>query len=303
MPFVKEDHSIVNRLTSDLYQQLALAIPDSVNPNAITALGFLPVVSVYLAWLYGCYWPWLTVGAIVFDHIMDGIDGIHARNTNQTTRLGSYLDHFHDFLGIAMVTHLTVETVTSSPIDAHNLTLLTVCGAYLTHYETALSGVMYFPQYISIGEVQLLIALLHAITALFGSDLWDMELFGRALAGLMLPGFYLLSFLYLAVFLWRLPIKFEYNNLPTTARRLLSLAGFATLFGYWTDIGSLGTVNLILAGANMVDELIVQYSFGRKVAYWSLPVIAGCQLAGYPEWSFAWSAAELIYRYVSNLLT
>ena len=78
------------------------------------------------------------------------------------------MDHFHDALGVSMSTHMTVYMLTESNWHVFNMLLLTICGTYLTHFETANSGVMYLPEYISISEAQLMGVAIHLLTGIMG---------------------------------------------------------------------------------------------------------------------------------------
>jgi len=70
-------------------------------PNLITILRFLLVPAVILAMLQG-RWGWAFAGFVVAG-VSDGVDGLIARQFNQRSRLGAYLDPMADKLLLVSV--------------------------------------------------------------------------------------------------------------------------------------------------------------------------------------------------------
>lgn len=95
------NRDITDRLVYPLLSKLVVFIPRAVHPNLLTlaaiaaafaaaaTLAFSSEPSSFLA----------CAGLLVAWILLDSCDGIHARNTGQCSKFGSFLDHFGDALG------------------------------------------------------------------------------------------------------------------------------------------------------------------------------------------------------------
>lgn len=103
------DQSLILKFTRDcFFIPLVKRIPVAVKPNVLTLLGFLAVL------LFGYFTilatPSFTLGylfaamALLVYLIADNIDGMHARNTNQTSSLGGFLDQWLDGISFLIIT-------------------------------------------------------------------------------------------------------------------------------------------------------------------------------------------------------
>ena len=89
-----------NWLTQHVWVPLAMRLPGRLPPNAITLAGGVSMATsvpcVYLA-LEGNRWGSLgTLVCTLLYLTADNVDGPHARNTDQCSRLGEFLDHWLD---------------------------------------------------------------------------------------------------------------------------------------------------------------------------------------------------------------
>ena len=286
MTFTKEDNSIVTRASIKFYHWLAKYIPDRVTPNMITISGFAPLMGFYIAWLNGFYYPLGISAGIFINHVFDYLDGIHARATSKTSSLGGYLDHFFDLVGILSVTHMTVFTLTDSYYHLYNIILLTICGAFLTHYETAVTKIMYFPEYISIGELQLFGAAIHLVNFITG---WTVYM-GK----LLLPVFYLSAVTYLFIFLRRLKIKFNIASICLLFTMLLFVL-------VPRQLSNLSIINMSLAGVSLVEKLIYSHSFNKAItlSYTIYPCLF-LETFGYNKMASICIIVEQVYKWMER---
>lgn len=87
-------------------------LPAKLTPNTITIFGFLCMVSSsFFIWL-GVQkqkpWGFAVAAFLVFIYMAcDNVDGVHARRTKQSSKLGEYLDHWFDSIN-ALVLNLCV---------------------------------------------------------------------------------------------------------------------------------------------------------------------------------------------------
>lgn len=88
------------RLTYFLLGKVAHLVPRSIKPNQITATAFLSTL-VASALLYFVKSPVGLLYWALFNfiwYLLDALDGIHARLTQQTSEFGAFLDHFLDVI-------------------------------------------------------------------------------------------------------------------------------------------------------------------------------------------------------------
>jgi phosphatidylglycerophosphate synthase len=92
------DNSITERILSAVWNKVKNYVPDNVAPNILSFGGLLCLVqSWYICYLYMDYQPKLmsltAVLLFIIYHILDGIDGKHAKNTNNDSPLGEFFAH------------------------------------------------------------------------------------------------------------------------------------------------------------------------------------------------------------------
>lgn len=88
----------IYRLTYYLLTPLAPHIPKRISPNQITVLAFLSALTG-TALLYFIKTPMAYIYWVIFNLIwflLDALDGMHARLSNQSSEYGAFLDHALD---------------------------------------------------------------------------------------------------------------------------------------------------------------------------------------------------------------
>lgn len=122
-----EDYKdVFYRLTYYILGKIAHRVPRCISPNAITLSAFFSAVigcvllmtvhspAAYLYWaLFNFIW-----------YVLDALDGIHARLTNQSSEFGAFLDHFLDNLFfVVMFTAFVVKFQLLHPLYILSLLL------------------------------------------------------------------------------------------------------------------------------------------------------------------------------------
>lgn len=166
--------------------------PDWVAPNLITLAGFLFILSgVVIIAYYDVVskqsqppsTAFLYMALAIFLYIqLDAIDGKQARRLNQSTPLGQLFDHGCDCITLACC--LFIATVNCGVgDDTYNCCLCFVLGSSLfyfalfTQYFTGF--LMTSTEYVGVTEFELFFVLMNIFTAIFGTGVWHVQLFGR----------------------------------------------------------------------------------------------------------------------------
>jgi len=124
--FQSEINSPIDRFLRDrMVAPLASKIPARITPNSITLTTPLFTLSALaLAFIsreaepVTALWQRLLAGALCFGSLIsDHLDGAHARNTGQSSKLGEILDHWLDALNVpVLITTLIIGVGTEGPV-------------------------------------------------------------------------------------------------------------------------------------------------------------------------------------------
>ena len=89
---------LIDNLTYGAYVSIARVIPASVTPNALTVANFACAMFACACLLViEAHWALLVAPVFLYLYtLLDSLDGIHARQTGQTSPFGHFLDHFLD---------------------------------------------------------------------------------------------------------------------------------------------------------------------------------------------------------------
>jgi cytidyltransferase-like protein len=94
--YICEDNFFLNQLYTKFWIYLQSYIPRKIHPNILTLMGLISVILSYILNKNNNYSN-IIMAIGIFNYInYDGIDGIHARNTKQTSIIGEYMDRLID---------------------------------------------------------------------------------------------------------------------------------------------------------------------------------------------------------------
>ena len=135
--YESEDNCFLTQYYSILWKYLSNFIPRNIHPNFITLLGFIFIFFGYNLSKYFTTYSNIIMGIGVIGYTMcDGIDGIHARNTKQTSIIGEYFDHLVDLSVTGIVLTYSFEMFGLNNVFYNNLfTLLASIEFTRTHYD------------------------------------------------------------------------------------------------------------------------------------------------------------------------
>ena len=134
------DNTILTYYYSKIWNKLELFIPNIIHPNIITLCGLisLSMSYIYSNYQYGNYQYgnyYMAIGTILY-FTFDGIDGIHARRTKQTSIIGEYLDHIIDLINLGMIGDAILNQFNINSIVIKNLLISSLSLNFmLSHIE------------------------------------------------------------------------------------------------------------------------------------------------------------------------
>ena len=149
------DHSILLRLLErGLFAPVVRAIPRGITPNQITITGQLAALAAFavavLARPLGAASFVLLAGLAALYTLADCIDGLFARHTQQTSRLGELLDHWLDAISVPLIVLAFGLALPADPRLVFAATLVTS----FVHFATFLHG--YRLGFVHLGAIGLL---------------------------------------------------------------------------------------------------------------------------------------------------
>lgn len=175
-----EDRSIVLRLVQKpVLEPLVRALPAGLSPNAITISGHLVVWAALAGLLAFPEWgaALLFAGLADFAYAwLDCVDGMHARNTGRTSRLGELLDHGLDGLSVPIVP-LGFALATRQPPW---IVVLATATVSLLHSTTLLHGYRFGR--VHLGALGILEGSIAAAALLSGAAFFGLEPLTRPVA-------------------------------------------------------------------------------------------------------------------------
>lgn len=135
------DHSILLRLLERvLFAPIVRALPRGITPNQITIAGQLAAAAAFavavLGRPLGAAGYVALAGLAAFYTLADCIDGLFARHTKQTSRLGELLDHWLDALSVPLI---VLAFGLAFPADPRLVVAATLVTSFL-HFATFLHG-------------------------------------------------------------------------------------------------------------------------------------------------------------------
>jgi len=146
------DQSLILRFAKNiLFIPLVRCLPVSLKPNVLTVFGFISVLffcHFTTMALQGTHIAFLFAGFALFMYLIaDNIDGMHARNTGQTSELGGFLDQWLDGISFLFITMALCSVAHVTHGRALIIMLLMSFVNYILYYEQKQSGAFYKPAF------------------------------------------------------------------------------------------------------------------------------------------------------------
>jgi len=166
-----EDKSLTQPfLARYVWKPIADKLPHQLSPNVITLIGgatvFFSIPFIWLAF-QGKGWGFLAAAFCIMLYLTaDNIDGLHARNTGQSSKKGEFLDHWLD-----SITTLIISLSILFALEINGWLLATILisiatAFFATNWEYRHTGVFY-TEHVGTNEGLLIVIFLYLILFFF----------------------------------------------------------------------------------------------------------------------------------------
>jgi CDP-diacylglycerol--glycerol-3-phosphate 3-phosphatidyltransferase len=268
-----DDRSLVLRwLTAPVLMPIVRALPRRLTPNQITLGGHACIWAGAMVALLSPRPGRLVLLALAFGYtgfnLADTIDGMYARHSGRTSKLGELLDHGLDPFGMALVP-LTYGIALGEP--AWLILGSTATMAYL-QFLTFLHG--YRVGYIVLGEIGVIEALGAAAAVCLAGALGGLSVLTRPL----LFGVSWAGLLAIALIAAAFPAFLSMRGLLRRCGDLLPLPLLIATILTWYAFGALGVsaAGLLILSASAYEMMMVTSTRLRRLTLtlWDLPFVA-----------------------------
>lgn len=146
-----DNKSILLTITKPFFSRFLSFLPPTLKPNTITITGFIAVLANYIfihlgikgyssGYLFGSF-------ALLLYLFADNIDGMHARLTNQTSKLGGFLDQWIDGISLPLIALPILYTLHVKGYTLSFLLCLLTLSCFFLYVEQHIYGVFYKPTF------------------------------------------------------------------------------------------------------------------------------------------------------------
>jgi len=193
-----QSNSILDPYMQPWWNWLVTKCPLWLAPNLITLAGLAVNIVTTLIVVYhnpdakgkgAPQWTYLLAAVgLFFYQSLDAIDGKQARRTGTSSPLGELFDHGCDSVSVIFV---AVGVSTMTGLGAHPMVMFMVCFTaialfYSAHWQTFVSGTLKFGR-IDVTEEQWCVISLYLVGAVFGSEIWNLQIPGTDYTTKMVP--------------------------------------------------------------------------------------------------------------------
>jgi phosphatidylglycerophosphate synthase len=286
-----QDHSLILRLTEKrVFTPLVRLLPRRLTPNQITIAGQLAALTGFLVVVLrpspSAISYLALAGTILFYTVADCIDGLHARATKQTSRLGELLDHWLDAISVPLVV-LALGLAWAAPAW---LVVASVAASGFLHFATFVHG--FRAGFVHLGAIGMLEGTCIGAAAGVVSALAGPELFSRALIG----EFSLAALLLASLLAGALFSLYAMRSLVRHARDFLLVGTLLGTLGLWFAFGKLPAVSaglLVIAISSRLEGVVLRARLVRAPFVLRDPLLVTFVVAG--------TAASLVFDLSAGL--
>jgi len=120
--YKSEDNCFLTKYYCKGWNYISIFIPRYIHPNIITLMGLFFILCGYYLGSKSDNYSNIFMGLGIIGYTnFDGIDGIHARNTKQTSIIGEYIDHSIDLIACGFISTWILNMLGIRDIIYNNL--------------------------------------------------------------------------------------------------------------------------------------------------------------------------------------
>lgn len=175
------EYNVVEKsLTQDfmikwVWMPFVKSVPKGVTPNMLTYIGLIFVATMIAGvWAVhlGYTWGLLVAAASTFLYMLcDNTDGLLARSTGQTSRLGEFLDHWLDSISFVLVDSCIAYSLGLTGMWFFAFVTLLTLAFYITMWEHHYTGI-FFSGHLGSNERMFVYIALYICVFFFDQSTW-----------------------------------------------------------------------------------------------------------------------------------
>lgn len=171
---IQETSLLQKPLTTLFWNPLVTKLPASWTPNSITIFGgiamFVSIFFMYLALAQHMNWGYFVAAMLMMVYMAcDNVDGMHARRTGQSSKLGEFLDHWLDSMHSVNINFCLVLMFGLNGWLLIIAATLMSLAFFATIWEDYRTGVFYSGK-LGTNEGLILTALVYCAFGIFGNN-------------------------------------------------------------------------------------------------------------------------------------
>jgi phosphatidylglycerophosphate synthase len=258
---VHQDYSKISHCLKIWWNFVGNQMSHNISPNMISfSAGFFMFLSGILALLSNSQWTLIFHSfAIFIFQTLDAVDGIQARKLGLSSKLGNYIDHATDIFMIQIMFQVLFKTLELNGIFLAMTTIFVNFNLYLFHWQTVHTRIIYFDNWFSITELQLLSIILHLITYCF-PNIWQIKIIFIQTNQLLIMLLIFLNFYYSTLPLISRVVQKKSIYIIKTLNQLFIITLLLSLWIWKTNIDIFFSIICInIPYMLMTNKLIISY--------------------------------------------
>lgn len=159
-----EDYSILGNYWNPFFSYIQTFIPQEIHPNYITITSIISITSTYFLSSYLNNDIIFSLG-IIYYMLSDGVDGVHARKTNKSSKTGEFLDHVGDVIINGLISDRILDNLSlgNDPMIKNSLMLFSSLYFTLPHFKAITEQKFIFNYFEDVPTMLILCSLINLI--------------------------------------------------------------------------------------------------------------------------------------------
>lgn len=158
-----EDKGLFSKYWGKIFSSIQQYIPPYIHPNILTISSLLVMFATYNL---GNYFKNSLIfsSGIIYYLLSDGIDGVHARKTKQTSIIGEYLDHVGDTIICGLISDQILNSLGfQDDLIKKNIVLITSLYFTKSHFDSIKTKKIVFSWYEDVSSILLMCSIINIV--------------------------------------------------------------------------------------------------------------------------------------------